>query len=184
MKLKKAIVALVASLSLVASAGSISTSQVQTVRAAKIKYESNMDTPKFMRGKWYYAGEKKPRVKYTKSVSSVIRWGQGLFEVEKNVAKWKKLGKNKYKLTNQEHNKDGSKSSFMGSTFELKKASYKNKKYKVLIDYRDDLGERESISYTPMFNHRISKKDARKLVKKCHLSKFKLKYVLQSIKDA
>ncbi|WP_223902718.1 hypothetical protein [Lactobacillus laiwuensis] len=184
MKLKKAIVALVASLSLIASAGSISTSQVQTVHAAKIKYESNMDTPKFMRGKWYYAGEKKPRNNYTKSVSSVIRWGQGLFEVEKNVAKWKKLGKNKYKLTNQEHNKDGSKSSFMGSTFELKKASYKNKKYKVLIDYRDDLGERESISYTPMFNHRISKKDARKLVKKCHLSKFKLKYVLQSIKDA
>lgn len=181
MKLKKAIVALVASLSLVASAGSISTSQVQTVHAAKIKYESNMDTPKFMRGKWYYAGEKKPRVKYTKSVSSVIRWGQGLFEVEKNVAKWKKLGKNKYKLTNQEHNKDGSKSSFMGSTFELKKASYKNKKYKVLIAYWDDLGERENISYTPMFNHRISKKDARKLVKKCHLSKFELKYVLKSI---
>lgn len=85
MKLKKAIVALVASLSLVASAGSISTSQVQTVHAAKMKYESNMDTPKFMRGKWYYAGEKKPRVRYTKSVSSVIRWGQGLFEVKKTL---------------------------------------------------------------------------------------------------
>lgn len=181
MKLKKAIVALVASLSLVASAGSISASQVQTVHAAKIKYESNMDTPKFMRGKWYYAGEKKPRNNYTKSVSSVIMWGQGLFEVKKNVAKWKKLGKNKYKITNQEHNKDGSKSSFMGGTFKLKKASYKNKKYKVLIYYWDDHGDRESISYTPMFNHRISKKDARKLVKKCHLSKFELKYVLKSI---
>ena len=181
MKLKKVLVTLVASLSLVSSVGTISTSQVQTVSAAKIKYESNMDTPKFMRGKWYYAGEKKPGNKYTKSVSSVIGWGQGIFEVEKNVARWKKLGKNKYKITNQEHNKDGSKSSFMGGTFELKKASIKNKKYKVLILYRDDFGERENISYTPMFNRRISKKDARKLVKKCHLSKFELKYVLKSI---
>lgn len=111
-------------------------------------------------------------------------WGQGVFDVVKNVAKWEKLGKNKYKITNQEHNKDGSKSSIMGVTFELKKASYKNKKYKVLIQRWDDLGERENIYYTPMFNHKISKKDAKNLVKKCHLSKFELKYVLKSIKNS
>lgn len=184
MKLKKVLVTLVASLSLVSSVGTISTSQVQTVSAARMKYESNMDTPKFIRGKWYFSGEKTPRLKYTKSVSSVIRWGQGVFDVVKNVAKWEKLGKNKYKITNQEHNKDGSKSSIMGVTFELKKASYKNKKYKVLIQRWDDLGERENIDYTPMFNHKISKKDAKKLVKKCHLSKFELKYVLKSIKNS
>ena len=191
MKLKKVLLTTVAGLGLICAVNFVQIQQVNadidvnTITKVPTKDIKFPDTPKALRGTWYCPGC--PKLKVTKNGQSIKEWGMLGRVID---ARWDKLSNGGYSLWVQEiavekHNgklaimkdEDGNLMSASGSiTYFVKNVSYKGKKYKVLLAQTVPTDWLE-----PRFNHRVSRKTGKKLLKKCHLSKKSLKINIEGM---
>lgn len=184
MKFKEALLALVASIGLVAPVAALSAGKAQAANEIpKITYTFNSSTPKVLREKWYFPGKGETPLTIKKDSRTALWSGSGV--PESITGKWQKLGKSNYRLSTVEHYKGGVKSPVSDRYFKVKKVANHHKRYSVLIYYEKYGGKlyEPKTAYSARFNRPLSKKTAYSILKKCHLSKKVSKSVIKNIKE-
>lgn len=122
MKFKEALLALVASIGLVAPVAALSAGKAQAANEIpKITYTFNSSTPKVLREKWYFPGKGETPLTIKKDSRTAL-WSGSLVE-ESVTGKWQKLGKSNYRLSTVEHYKGGVKSPVSDRYFKVKKVA-------------------------------------------------------------
>lgn len=185
MKLKKALIALIAGMGLI----SVTTITVKNEEQIVNADEQYQDPPKELRGKWYDLNEKHSNYFFIlgtqKSIDAGKAYSNTLFQYCREDSKnecikteYKRLGKNNYDLFQTIQNKKSSKTVKDINNEKVKNISYKGKKYRVLlIGYRHP--GRTVKSYWALFSKNTSKKIGKALLEKCHLSKKVLKRTIK-----